>query len=215
MENLAKYIEHTVISAVATVDDIKRACQDVEKYGFGGICVNSCYVALAAHLLQGNAARIISTCGFSQGCVKSEVKVLEARLAVADKADEIDMVMNLSAAKSGNWAAVADDIRAVVEASGVPVKVIIETELLTADEKMHACQAIIEGGGSCVKTCSGTLKGGVTINDVKLFKELGNGKFGVTAAGGIRTKTQAIELIEAGALRLGTSTGPFLLAVGR
>ncbi len=213
MEGLAGYIEHTVLSPDARIDDIRRACDEVVKYGFHGICVNSCYVALCVHLLAGSAAKVVSTCAFPLGNVRSEVKALEARLAVEDKADEIDMVMNLAAAKNGEWEAVAADIRAVVEAAAAPVKVIIETNFLTDEEKKKASVVAVEAGAAFVKTCTGGMKGGATVEDILLIKATVAGRAKIKASGGIRTRAQALALIEAGADRLGTSTGPFILAV--
>ncbi len=213
MENLAGYIEHTILAPEATVDDITRGCNEVIKYGFRGICVNSGYVGLCAHLLAGSGAKVIATCAFPLGAVRPEVKAFEARTAAENKADEIDMVMNIGAAKSGNWEAVAEDIRMVVEAAKVPVKVIIETDLLTDAEKKLACRAAVEAGASYVKTSTSGLHGGAKLEDIKLMKQAVAGRAKIKASGGIRTREQAINLVKAGADSLGTSTGPFILAV--
>lgn len=215
MQNLAKYIEHTLLLPGATIENITNACAEVEKYGFLGICVNSCYVGLAAHLLAGKGAKIVSTCSFPLGAMRTEVKVFEAKKAVEDKADEIDMVMNLAAAKSGNWDAVTEDIRAVVEATGVPVKVIIETRLLTDEEKEFACKAVMEGGAHCVKTCTGGAEGGVRVEDIILIKNFVKDKIKIKASGGIRTRSQVINLINAGADYIGTSAAPLFVPAGK
>ncbi len=209
----AKYIEHTVLSPIATVEDIINACQEVQKYGFFGICVNSNYVALAANLLSGTKAKVVSTCAFPLGAVRTDVKVFEALKIVEDKADEIDMVMNLAAAKVGNWQAVTDDIRAVVEACKIPVKVIIEVNILNDNEKVLATRAVIDGGAFCVKTCTGGMLGGATVSDVALLKDTAEGKIKIKASGGIRTHTQVVELINAGADRIGTSSAVLFMSV--
>lgn len=207
MQNLANYIEHTFLLPTATIDNIANACAEVEQYGFRGICINSCYVGLAAHLLAGQGFKIISTCSFPLGATRTEVKQFEAQKAVEDKADEIDMVMNLAAAKSGNWGAVVEDIKGVVQAAGVPVKVIIETRLLTDEEKKYACKAVMEAGAHCVKTCTGSNDGGASVEDIALLKSITGDKIKIKASGGIRTKSQAQSLIKAGADYIGTSAG--------
>ena len=213
MQDLAKYIEHTLLLPGATIENVTNICGEVEKYGFLGVCVNSGYVALAAHLLAGKEAKIVSTCGFPLGAVRTEVKAFEAQKAAEDKADEIDMVMNLSAAKSGNWDAVTEDIRAVVAAAGVPVKVIIETNLLSDAEKELACKAVMAGGAFCVKTCTSGMDGGVKLEDVILLKKIVGDRLKIKASGGIRTRSQVISLIKAGADYIGTSTGPLFAKV--
>ena len=213
MQDLTKYIEHTLLSPGAKVENVMNICSEVEKYGFLGVCVNSGYVALASHLLSGKEAKVVSTCGFPLGAVCTEVKVFEAKKAAKDKADEIDMVMNLSAAKSGNWDAVVEDIRAVVVAAGVPVKVIIETNLLTDAEKELACEAVVAGGAFCVKTCTSGMDGGVKLEDVVLLKKIVGDRLKIKASGGIRTRSQVISLIKAGADYIGTSTGPLFARV--
>ncbi|MDR2006536.1 MAG: deoxyribose-phosphate aldolase [Acidaminococcales bacterium] len=211
MDGIAKYIEHTILKPGVTPQEIAAACAEVGKYGFLGICVNSGQIALAADALRGSGAKIVSTCAFPLGAVPAAVKVYEACLAVEAGADEKDMVMNQSAAKSGDWQAVTEDIGALVKAAGVPVKVIIETALLTYDEKALACKAVIEGGAQCVKTCTGGIMGGAKENDVELLKSLAGGKIKIKASGGIRTRTQALRLLKAGADYIGTSAGPIFV----
>ena len=211
MHDLAKYIEHTQLSAGATIENITNTCSEAEKYGFRSVCVNSGYVALAKHLLHGTNVKVVSTCAFPLGAVRTDVKVFEAVRAAEDKADEIDMVMNLSAAKCGNWEAVASDIKAVVDAVDVPIKVIIETGLLTDEEKTFACKAVLEAGAHCVKTSTGGLSGGAKVEDILLIKKCVGDKAKIKASGGIRTRSQIIELINAGADYIGTSTAPMLI----
>lgn len=211
MQELAKYIEHTQLSAGATIESITNTCAEAEKFSFRSVCVNSIYVSLAKHLLDNTGVKVVSTCAFPLGAVRTEVKVFEAVQAVEDRVDEIDMVMNLSAAKSGNWAAVTDDIRAVVEATGVPVKVIIETGLLTDEEKTFACKAVLEAGAHCVKTSTGGMAGGAKMEDIILIKQCVGDLAKIKASGGIRTRSQIIDLIKAGADYIGTSTAPMLI----
>lgn len=211
MNELAKYIEHTQLSAGATIENITNTCSEAEKYAFRSVCINSGYVALAKHLLQETKVKVVSTCAFPLGAVRTDVKVFEAVHAAEDKADEIDMVMNLSAAKSGNWEAVTEDIKAVVDATGIPVKVIIETGLLTDEEKLFACKAVLEAGAYCVKTSTGGLTGGAKIDDIILIKKYVGDRAKIKASGGIRTRSQIIELINAGADYIGTSTAPMLI----
>lgn len=205
---LVSYIDHTLLKADAQVEDIVRLCEEAAEHHFAAVCVNPCYVALAAHLLQGTGVKIATVVGFPLGATPSTVKAYETQVAIAHKADEIDMVMNIGAAKSGQWQAVIDDIKAVVAAAeGNIVKVIIETGLLTDEEKRQACQAILTAGAHYVKTSTGFGPGGATVADVLLFKDEVGDKAGIKASGGVRTLEQAEALIAAGATRIGTSAG--------
>ncbi len=209
---LAKYIDHTLLKADATVDDIIRLCQEAETYGFACVCINPCYVDLAAHLLAESEVNVCTVIGFPLGANLTEVKVLETKEAVLRKAKEVDLVMNIGAAKSSRWEAVVDEIKQVVAAAdGAVVKVIIETALLTTEEKKQACQAVIDGGAQFVKTSTGFASGGATEEDVRLLKELVGDRVKIKAAGGIRTREQAAAMIAAGAARIGTSAGPSLV----
>ena len=202
------YIEHTLLRADATVEDIIRLCEEAKEYGFCGVCINPVYVGLASNMLARTGIKTVAVVGFPLGASVTAVKELEARLAVEEHADEIDMVMNIAAAKCGEWQAVEDDIRAVVAAAdGQSVKVIIEASLLTDDEKRRACQAAVDAGARFVKTSTGFGGGGATVDDVRLMKEVVGDKAQVKAAGGIRTRQLAEELTAAGATRLGTSSG--------
>lgn len=211
---LAQRIEHTLLKAEATVKDIMRLCDEAQKYHLYAVCVNPCYVPLAKHLLQGTEVKVVTVVGFPLGATFSSVKALEAKTAMEEHADEIDMVMNVSAFKTGDYAAVTEDIRRVVEAAApCPVKVIIEAAYLTPREKRTACRIIADGGAKFVKTSTGFGQGGATVEDVKLLREEAD-KYGlkVKAAGGIRDAETAKAMLEAGADRIGTSAGAAIAA---
>lgn len=211
---LAQRIEHTLLKPEATVKDIMRLCDEAQKYHLYAVCVNPCYVPLAKHLLQGTEVKVVTVVGFPLGATFSSVKALEAKTAMEEHADEIDMVMNVSAFKTGDYAAVTEDIRRVVEvAAPCPVKVIIEAAYLTPREKRTACRIIADGGAKFVKTSTGFGQGGATVEDVKLLREEAD-KYGlkVKAAGGIRDAETAKAMVEAGADRIGTSAGAAIAA---
>jgi deoxyribose-phosphate aldolase len=206
--NLTGYIDHTLLKPAATVAEIIQLCEEAVQHKFAAVCVNPIYVDLAAHHLAGTGVKTATVIGFPLGATFSAVKVAEAKEAVLRKANELDMVMHIGAAKTGLWEAVVADIRQIVEAAeGAAVKVIIETGLLTDDEKRRACEAVIAGGAQFVKTSTGFGPGGATIADVRLFKEVVGENIGIKASGGIRSREQALEFIAAGATRLGTSAG--------
>jgi len=207
---LAKMIDHTQIKPNATKDDVIELCSEAKDFGFGCVCVNSAHVSLAAQLLRETDVKVCSTVGFPFGAVLSEVKAFEASRAVENGACEIDMVINIGALKSGDYEMVRRDIEAVVDVkhshSNLIVKVIIETSYLTHEEKAAACKLAKDAGGDFVKTSTG-LVGGATVEDVRLMRATVGQDMGVKAAGGIRTSQQALAMIEAGANRIGTSTG--------
>jgi deoxyribose-phosphate aldolase len=206
--DLAKYIDHTILRPEATVDDIIALCGEAAEYKFAAVCINPCYVDLAAHLSAGTGVKVATVVGFPLGATIPAVKVIETKEAILRKADEIDMVINIGAAKAGNWQAVESEIVQVVDAAdGRLVKVIIETALLSDDEKKRACQAVVVSGAHFVKTSTGFASAGATIADVQLLRNEVGPEFGVKAAGGIRNREQAEALIAAGASRLGTSAG--------
>ncbi|TWH45950.1 deoxyribose-phosphate aldolase [Sporomusa sp. KB1] len=206
--NLASYIDHTLLKPGATVEDIIKLCEEAEQYKFAAVCVNPIYVDLAAHCLAGTGVKTATVIGFPLGATFTSAKAAEAKEAVLRKANELDMVIHIGAAKAGLWEAVTDDIKQVVEvADGAVVKVIIETGLLTDDEKCRACQAVMEAGAQFVKTSTGFGPGGATVEDIHLLKQVIGDKIGIKASGGIRTLEQAKQLIAAGATRLGTSAG--------
>lgn len=206
--DLAKYIDHTILKPEATVEQIRVLCQEAAENHFAAVCVNPIYVDLAAHLLKGSGVKVATVVGFPLGATLTEVKVAETKAAIARKADEIDMVINLGAVKSGAWDAVESDIRAIVAAAeGRTVKVIIETCLLTNEEKRSACQAALAAGAHFVKTSTGFSSGGATVEDIALMKEVVGVKALIKASGGVRNREQALAMIAAGASRIGTSAG--------
>ena len=212
MKDIASYIDHTMLKADATTDTIRRYCEEARRYGFRSVCVNSCHTALVHEELNGSDVLTCTVVGFPLGAMSAESKAFEARKAVEDGADEIDMVINIGALKEGDRDKVRDDIKAVVEASRPAiVKVIIETCLLTDEEKVLACRLSVEAGAAFVKTSTGLSTGGATVHDVRLMKETVGDRALVKASGGIRTREAAEELIEAGADRIGAGNGVLLL----
>lgn len=209
-KELVKMIDSTLVKPTATKSEIEKLCKEAVEYDLGCICVNSVYVKLAATLLKGSNVKACSTIGFPFGVTLPEIKALEAIKAVEDGANELDMVINLSALKSGAYEAVKRDIAAVVDVKRLSkeliVKVIIETAYLTKDEKIIACRLAKEAGADFVKTSTGFFGKGATIEDVRLMRQTVGNDMGVKAAGGIRTYADAIAMIEAGADRIGTST---------
>ena len=211
MENLNKYIQHTLLKQDAVKEDFEKLFAEAREYNFLGVCVNPAYIKMAKNALDGTDVKVVTVIGFPLGANKTEVKAFEASCAVADGADEVDMVINVSALKDKNYDYVREDIKAVKIASkNAPLKVIIETDLLTADEIKQACELCIEAKADFVKTSTGFVKNGVgaKAEDVKLMYDTVS-PYGlkVKASGGIRDKEAAIKMIEAGASRLGTSSG--------
>ena len=205
--NIAKYLEHTLLKPEATVTDIMKLCEEAKEYNLGGVCVNTCYAGLARHLLTGTDVKIVTVVGFPLGADRSEVKALATKLAVdEDHVDEVDMVMNMSAFKSGNYDGVVEDISAVVEAAKpYSVKVIIETCLLTDEEKIKMCQLVTEAGADYIKTSTGFSTGGATFQDIELFSKNIGENVRMKAAGGIASLDDAEKFLSLGAERLGTS----------
>jgi deoxyribose-phosphate aldolase len=209
-EELARIIDSTNVKATATRSEIEKLCKEAVEYGFGCVCANPVYVKLAATLLEGSKVRVCSTIGFPFGVTLSEIKALEAVKAVENGAEELDMVINLSALKSGDYEVVKRDVAAVVDvkrlSKEIVVKVIIETACLTKEEKVIACRLVKEAAADFVKTSTGFFGKGATVEDVRLMRETVGSDFGVKAAGGIRTYADAVAMIKAGANRIGTST---------
>jgi deoxyribose-phosphate aldolase len=207
---LAKLIDSTLVKATATKGEIENLCKEAVQYGFGCVVVNPIYVRFASSLLKGSDVRVGSTVGFPFGVSLPDIKALEAVKAIEDGACELDMVMNLGAFKSGDYELVKRDMEAVTAvkrlSSGIIVKVIIETPLLTNEEKVTACKIVKEAGADFVKTSTGLFGGGATVEDVRLMRQVVGKDFGVKAAGSIRTYADAVAMIEAGANRVGTST---------
>jgi len=207
---LAKIIDSTNVQATATKNEIETLCKEAVKFGFGCVCVNPVYVKFAASLLKGSTVRLSSTVGFPFGVSLPDTKALEGTKALEEGANELDMVINLSALKSGDYDSVKHDIAAVVDLKHLfrelIVKVIIETGLLTPTEKVAACKLAKEAGADFVKTSTGFFGKGATVEDVRLMRQVVGMQMGVKAAGGIRTYADAVGMIEAGANRIGTSS---------
>ena len=211
--NIEKMIDHTMLKADATTETIKRYCSEAKEYGFASVCVNTCHVPLVAEELKGSDVKVCCVVGFPLGAMSTAAKAFEAKTAVQDGADEVDMVINVGGMKDRNYEMVKADIKAVVDASeGRTVKVIIETCLLTKDEIVKACELSVEAGASFVKTSTGFSTGGALASDVALMKKTVGDRAKVKASGGIRTYEQAMELINAGADRIGAGNGVILLA---
>jgi len=206
--NISQFIESTLLKPETTFSQIETLCADSIKYNFHGICVNSMFIPFAKELLQGSKIKIVTVVGFPLGATMTVAKAKEAELAIQSGADEIDMVLAIGALKSGNTELVKNDIQSVVEASsGKPVKVIIETGLLIEREKILACELSLKGKAHFVKTCTGFSGGAANIDDILLMKKIVGNSIGIKASGGVKTFDQAHKLIEAGASRLGTSSG--------
>ena len=209
---LNKYIDHTLLKQDATEEQINRLLSEAKDFDFASVCVNPCWVAHAKSGLTDTDVKVCTVVGFPLGATTSAVKAYETKEAIQNGADEIDMVINVGALKSGNAALVESDIRAVVEASGDKlVKVIIEACLLTDEEKVLACQLAQKAGADFVKTSTGFSTGGATLPDVKLMRQTVGPDMGVKAAGGARSYADAVAFVEAGATRIGTSSGVAIL----
>ena len=204
---LAKTIDHTLLKAIATEQSGRELCVEARKYGFASVCVNPCWVELCAKELSGSGVIVCSVVGFPLGANSPETKAAEAKLAVSQGAREIDMVINLGAAKAGDWKAVEEDIRGVVKAAGeAAVKAIIETCYLSDAEKLKACEAAARAGARFVKTSTGFGTGGASPEDVRLMRKAVGDKLQVKASGGIRSYHDAILMLDAGADRIGASS---------
>ena len=201
-----------MLKADSTRETIQRYCAEAKQYGFASVCVNSCHAALVAAELKGTGINTCCVVGFPLGAMITEAKAFEAKAAVAAGADEVDMAINIGAIKDQDMAFVEQDIKAVVEAAKPAiVKVIIETCLLTDEEKTAACEASVRAGAAFVKTSTGFSTGGATVHDVALMKQAVKGQAKVKASGGIRTPEFTAELVEAGADRIGAGDGVKLM----
>ena len=206
--NYNKMIDHTVLKADTPLETVKRICDEAMEYGFASVCINPCHVAYCADYLKDSDVNVCTVIGFPLGANTSAVKAFETKDAIANWADEIDMVMNIGALKDKNYDLVRDDVKAVVEAAnGTLVKVILETCLLTEDEIKKACELCVEAKADYVKTSTGFSTRGATIEDVRIMKEAVHGKAKVKAAGGVRTPEDMVKIVAAGADRIGTSAG--------
>lgn len=206
---LAKYIDHTLLKPEASAGQVRALCQEAREYGFASVCVNSCYAGLAAAALKGSDVKTCCVVGFPLGAMVTEAKAYETRAAMGAGAQEIDMVINVGALKSGDDVLVRGDIAAVVAAAEhrALVKVIIETCLLTDEEKVRVCRLAKEAGADFVKTSTGFSTGGATAEDVALMRRTVGPEMGVKASGGIRDLSAALRMIEVGASRIGASAG--------
>jgi len=207
---LSRYIDHTLLKPDATEDQIGRLCEEAARFHFAAVCVNPAWVRLCSRLLKGSGVGVCTVTGFPLGATPADVKAFEARRAVFDGADEIDMVINVGFLKSGYDDLVREDIAQVCRAvheGCAGLKVIIETALLTDEEKVKACTLARQAGADFVKTSTGFGPGGATAEDVALMRRVVGPGMGVKAAGGIRDTTSALKMIEAGATRVGASAG--------
>ena len=214
--SLAKYIDHTILKPEASLEDVRKICEEAKKYQFASVCVNPGYIRFVAENLAGSGVTPCCVVGFPLGACTAEAKAYEASDAAANGAKEVDMVINVGAIKSGDWQTVKRDIEAVVGAVAgrAIVKVIIETCLLTDEEKVRACAVAKLAGAHFVKTSTGFSKGGATVEDVKLMRETVGEEMGVKASGGVKTYEDAVAMIKAGASRLGTSSGAAIVSGG-
>lgn len=209
MENILSMIDHTALKADTKKEEIIKLCDEAIEYSFAAVCVNPYYVEICGERLKGTDIKIATVIGFPLGANTKEVKAFEAKNAIENGADEVDMVINIAALKNGEYEVVRDDISAVVEAAKgkALVKVIIETSLLNDEEKIKVCELAKEAGADFVKTSTGFSTAGATSEDVKLMKDTVGAEIGVKASGGIRDLDTAIEMINAGANRIGASSG--------
>lgn len=207
--DFAKMIDHTILKPEATKQDVEKLCREAVEYGFHSVCVNSSFVYYCAKLLKDSDVKVCTVVGFPLGAMSTAGKVAETLAAVEDGAEEIDMVIHVGMIKSRDWDYVKQDISSVVEAAGnkAIVKVILETCLLTDDEKEYACRICRESGAAFVKTSTGFSTDGAREEDVALMRRIVGSGMGVKASGGIRSLETALDMVRAGADRLGTSSG--------
>lgn len=211
--HLAGYIDHTLLKPDATSADVTRYCEEALNYGFKAVCVNPWFIEQVATRLKGSSISACAVVGFPLGAIPTPVKVAETQAVLEAGADEVDMVLAISALKDGDLAAVEDDIRAIKQVCGQTIlKVILETCLLTREEKVAACKAARRAQADFVKTSTGFSRGGATLEDVRLLRETVGRDLGVKASGGIRTGADARAMLEAGASRVGASSGVDLLS---
>ena len=208
MYKIAKYIDHTVLKATTTTKDVEKLCSEAKEYGFYSVCVNGCFVKECKELLKGSDVKIAAVVGFPLGAMTKTAKVFEAREAIANGANEIDMVINIGKLIEGDTKYVEDEIREIKEAIGKNVlKVIIETCYLNNEQKMLACELSLNANADFVKTSTGFGTSGATFEDVILMKKMVGNNAEVKASGGVKSYETAEKYIELGATRLGTSSG--------
>jgi len=213
LRDLARIIDHTLLAPEATPDRVARLCREAHEHGFYSVCIAPVFIGLAGAELAGSSVQVCTVIGFPTGMSEPEVKAYETELAIRRGADEVDMVMNIGAARAGDWQQVRLDIAQVVaRAEDRPVKVILETCLLTDEEKQQACKVCVAAGAAFVKTSTGFSHGGATEADVRLMRAAVGPDLGVKASGGIRDYATACRMLEAGGTRLGTSSGLKIVA---
>ncbi len=204
--NIAKMIDHTILNPDARIEDIKRICSEAKEYGFASVCINPNYVSLAKELLKGSSVKVCTVIGFPLGANTVSTKAYEAKEAVLNGADEIDMVQNVTLAKEHDWEYIEKEVKAVKDAiDGRLLKVILETCFLSKDEIKESSLAAIRGGADFVKTSTGFGKGGAKVEDIKIMREAVGPNKGVKASGGIHNYEEAKAMIDAGASRIGAS----------
>lgn len=208
--DIAPFIDHALLTPTATPEQVEQWCEEADRFHFAAVCLHPTYVKQAAELLHGKNPKVCTVIGFPTGATTSVVKLYEAQEAVENGATELDVVINLGWLKAGKTEAVHREIAEICEETGQTVKVILETNLLTDAEKKIAAEIAMEAGAAFLKTSTGW-NGGATVSDVRLLKEIARERVGIKASGGIRTVNQALELILAGATRLGTSRGVDLI----
>ncbi|MBU8730292.1 deoxyribose-phosphate aldolase [Cytobacillus oceanisediminis] len=207
--NVAKMIDHTLLKADATKDQIEKICAEAKEYNFASVCVNPAWIKLSSDLLNGTEVKVCTVIGFPLGASTPETKAYETKNAIENGATEVDMVINIGALKGGDNELVERDIRAVVDAAKgkALTKVIIETCLLTEEEKVRACELSVKAGADFVKTSTGFSTGGATAEDIALMRKTVGPEIGVKASGGVRSAEDAQKMIDAGATRIGASSG--------
>lgn len=211
--SIAAMIDHTLLKADATRQEIETLCSEAKEYNFFSVCVNPTWVSAASELLKGSGVKVCTVIGFPLGATTSETKAFETKNAIELGADEVDMVINIGDLKNQQDVRVENDIRAVVEAAKgkALTKVIIETSLLTKEEKIRACELAVKAGADYVKTSTGFSTGGATAEDVTLMRNVVGPNIGVKASGGVRSTEDAEKMIQAGATRIGASSGVAIL----
>ncbi len=208
MKNIASYIDHTILAAAATSDKVKQICKEAKEYHFASVCINSCHVEECSEMLKDSDVSVCTVVGFPLGAMSTKSKAFEAKQAVEDGANEVDMVINIGWMKDGNDEKVLNDIKEVRKAcNGKLLKVIIETCLLTEDEKVKACSLAVKAGADYVKTSTGFSTGGATEADIALMRKTVGPEIGVKASGGIHTYEESLGMVENGATRIGASAG--------
>ena len=210
--NIAHCIEHTLLKPDATAADIEKLCHEALQWGFLAVCVNSCWLKLASSLLKKSKVKLVSTAGFPLGACSTIAKVFEVNSAVAHGANEVDFVINIGWLKGKDFGSLEEEFALLVQAAeGCPLKAILETSLLTEEEKKMACRMAVDNGIAFVKTSTGFAASGATVEDVQMMKSVVGNKAQVKASGGIRDLKTARKMLEAGATRLGTSAGVAIL----